>query len=231
MTRIWARGRGAALMGLGLVLAVWAVPGPGRAQMLDDPEYMMIHKGKPVGPYFVEELQVRMRMGRLRSETLIWTEGMEDWQAAGKVPAVSKIFNPSLPPIPEERDFDQFVQGTWTSEPITTEISGMGRGVVTGRTEYRADGTYSFAGQVSVTDAAGVARTILLSSEGSYAVTRKTLERFEISYDAPVVMTTKAADPAGADSVESIAVPPAEFDVIDDNTIRDAQGTVSRRKI
>ena len=91
MIRLLARRRGAAFLGLGLVLAVWAVPGPGRAQMLDDPEYMMIHKGKPVGPYFVEELQVRMRMGRLRSDTLIWTEGMEDWQAAGKVPAVSKV--------------------------------------------------------------------------------------------------------------------------------------------
>lgn len=215
----------------GLVLVVAIVGAPSVATAQDAPEFFVVHKGQKIGPYLVGELATRVRMGRLRRDTPVWTDGMTDWQPAAEVPALAKLFDASLPLIPEERDFDAYFLGIWVAEPVQTEIPGMGKGVVTGRTEYRSDGTYAFAGQIDVTDAQGVARTMALSSEGRYMVTKTSLETFEIAFGAPLVMTAESADPAVPDHVERRDVPPGEYKVIDDNTIRDAQGTLSRRRI
>ncbi|QFT80191.1 hypothetical protein FIU89_06160 [Roseovarius sp. THAF27] len=230
-----ARNRGGTVLRLLIAflftgLAGLAGPEAARAQA-ERTEYYMAHAGREAGPYFIDELRTRMLMGRLRRDTPVWTTGMAAWQPAAEVPEVGALFDPALPPIPKERDFGRFVQGTWRSEPVTTELPGLGRGVATGETVFRADGIYSFTGQVDLTDAAGSARAMRLASEGGYSVTRKAPDRFEIVFAAPLVMTLPSDDPAEADRVERTEVPPAEFEVIDDNTIRDAQGTVSRRKI
>ena len=38
--------------------------------------------------------------GQLKTDTLVWTQGMAGWAAAGTVPELSAIFAQTPPPLP-----------------------------------------------------------------------------------------------------------------------------------
>lgn len=59
--------------------------------------------GQQQGPVDVEELGRMLRAGRLTRETLVWGEGLGDWQAAGAVPGLATYLAPSAPPAPRPR--------------------------------------------------------------------------------------------------------------------------------
>lgn len=54
------------------------------------------------GPHTLQELQQMAHTGRLTDATLVWQSGMANWQAAGSVPALTKLFASAEtpPPIP-----------------------------------------------------------------------------------------------------------------------------------
>jgi hypothetical protein len=56
--------------------------------------------GNPAGPFPVEELRARAQAGQLERSTLVWSEGMAQWQAASEVEELKPLFAAVPPPLP-----------------------------------------------------------------------------------------------------------------------------------
>ncbi len=55
--------------------------------------------GQPGGPYSVQQIQSGIAAGQIQAGTLVWTQGMASWAAAGTVPALAPLFS-TPPPMP-----------------------------------------------------------------------------------------------------------------------------------
>lgn len=55
------------------------------------------------GPYTLDEL----KRFRITKDTLVWTEGMDDWIAAAHVQELETLFIQSPPKIPQQQNFSQ----------------------------------------------------------------------------------------------------------------------------
>jgi membrane protease subunit (stomatin/prohibitin family) len=64
------------------------------------PQYYVAVDGKRAGPFAADALKDQITGGGVTKETLIWTEGMAEWTAAGDVEAVAKLFGAVPPPLP-----------------------------------------------------------------------------------------------------------------------------------
>ena len=62
--------------------------------------YNVAVNGKPTGPYTVTALAQMVASGQLTKESLVWKQGMENWQSAGTVAELSALFGTNVPPIP-----------------------------------------------------------------------------------------------------------------------------------
>lgn len=62
--------------------------------------YFVALDGKQAGPYGLAELQAQAQAGRLTRDTLVWTQGMANWSAAGGVAALAALFAAVPPPLP-----------------------------------------------------------------------------------------------------------------------------------
>lgn len=51
--------------------------------------------GKPAGPYDLNTLKSMLTSGDVKSESLVWKEGMSEWQKAG----IQTKFSVTFPPI------------------------------------------------------------------------------------------------------------------------------------
>jgi membrane protease subunit (stomatin/prohibitin family) len=69
------------------------LPGSGR-------RYHVVVAGNPAGPFPVEELRARAQAGQLERSTLVWSEGMAQWQAAADVEELKPLFAAVPPPLP-----------------------------------------------------------------------------------------------------------------------------------
>ena len=66
-------------------------------------EYFIVENGKQAGPFTIAQLAER----HIKSETLVWKEGMTDWTPAWKVAELKYILaethqqtGPAVPPVP-----------------------------------------------------------------------------------------------------------------------------------
>jgi len=64
------------------------------------PAYFVGHGGKQEGPYTVDELRGQALAGTFTKESLVWTQGMSGWLAAGTVPELNGLFASVPPPLP-----------------------------------------------------------------------------------------------------------------------------------
>jgi hypothetical protein len=64
------------------------------------PHYYVAVDGKQTGPFAADALKQQIQSGAVTKDTLVWTEGMAEWTAAGKVDAVAKLFGTVPPPLP-----------------------------------------------------------------------------------------------------------------------------------
>jgi membrane protease subunit (stomatin/prohibitin family) len=64
------------------------------------PRYFAAIDGNQAGPFDTAALKEKIDAGSVTRETLVWTEGMADWVAAGEVEAVAKMFGATPPPLP-----------------------------------------------------------------------------------------------------------------------------------
>jgi membrane protease subunit (stomatin/prohibitin family) len=63
-------------------------------------QYHVAVNGQQQGPYSIETLTTMVSQGTLAKDTLVWTQGMANWQAAGEVAALTSLFANVPPPIP-----------------------------------------------------------------------------------------------------------------------------------
>jgi membrane protease subunit (stomatin/prohibitin family) len=64
--------------------------------------YYVAIEGKQTGPFDMQTLYSQAASGRLMRQTLVWTQGMDQWTQAGQIPALAGIFSSVPPPIPPE---------------------------------------------------------------------------------------------------------------------------------
>ena len=79
-----------------------AAPGqaPGPPPLPQGPKYFAAVDGKQAGPFDMAGLKQQIESGSVTRETLVWTEGMAEWTAAGDVEVVAKLFAAAPPPLP-----------------------------------------------------------------------------------------------------------------------------------
>lgn len=63
--------------------------------------YYVAANGKQTGPFNVGALKAQISSGGLTRETLVWTQGMENWAPAGGIDALVSLFESTPPPIPK----------------------------------------------------------------------------------------------------------------------------------
>jgi membrane protease subunit (stomatin/prohibitin family) len=56
--------------------------------------------GQQTGPFAMDALAGQVQAGQLTRETLVWSQGMAQWTAAGQVPELASIFAQVPPPLP-----------------------------------------------------------------------------------------------------------------------------------
>ncbi len=62
--------------------------------------YFVAVNGRHTGPFTTAQLRQQVREGTLGRDTLVWTEGMDNWERAGQIGALSSLFTGMPPPIP-----------------------------------------------------------------------------------------------------------------------------------
>lgn len=70
--------------------------------MQGPPSYFVAVNGQQQGPFPVPTLQQMVGQGTLTKETMVWTQGMAAWTAAGQVNELSGIFPIAPPPMPPQ---------------------------------------------------------------------------------------------------------------------------------
>lgn len=92
-----------AMGGLGLPGAGAAAPVAAAAAMppvLTAVVWHVAEGGAPVGPFTGAQLAQAITAGRVGRDTLVWSPGMSEWQAAAQVPSLRGAFATQPPPIP-----------------------------------------------------------------------------------------------------------------------------------
>lgn len=200
--------------------------------------------GTAAGPFTAAELRARIAAGTLTRNTLTWMDGMADWAPAAEIPEVAALFPAGPPPLrrtgedvgrtaPQDDaaqtqqqagiDPEQFIVGTWQYGPEQVPIPGFGMGTADGTVVYNADKTMTFYGTMRG-EVQGQAVTIRMTGDGTYKVQRLGPDRFSVTPDA---MVTSAIP--GFPSSTSEFNTPTVLTVIDQQTVRSDEGTVSRR--
>ena len=63
--------------------------------------YFVASNGKPTGPFDMHTLLKMKNKGTLSENSLVWKEGMSEWQKAITVEELKSLF-PAMPPIPNQ---------------------------------------------------------------------------------------------------------------------------------
>ena len=59
-------------------------------------KFFVAKEGKPTGPFEITALRTMVSLGELNSDSLVWKEGMAEWQKAGLQSELTGIFPPKL---------------------------------------------------------------------------------------------------------------------------------------
>ncbi|GHV79290.1 hypothetical protein AGMMS49944_10810 [Spirochaetia bacterium] len=75
------------------------------AQSAPQLQFSVAVNGQACGPYNLNMLSQIAAQGQLNAQSLVWRQGMADWQAAGTVPELAGLFAgagapPPPPPLP-----------------------------------------------------------------------------------------------------------------------------------
>lgn len=183
--------------------------------------------GATTGPFTRPELEAKAGSGELTGATMVWQDGMAEWQKASTVDAVQSILTSAEPSL----DAGKYVLGTWRSTDVNVPIPGVpGGGLLNGTTTYKPDGTVAMQGTITWSQpnpnmpGQMIPVTVSLSGQGSYGVQPIDDARFIINPQISLEMTVPGMPP----ETEYLAEP-IIMNVIDENTTRDGEGAVSRR--
>jgi membrane protease subunit (stomatin/prohibitin family) len=97
-------------LGMGMAMAGPMMPGAGGGPAAPAPlappplppavAWHFAENGQSVGPFNPAQLAQAVAVGRVRSETLMWTAGMAGWSAAGQLPELVSLFQAQATPPP-----------------------------------------------------------------------------------------------------------------------------------
>ena len=73
---------------------------PAMPQMPQQKVYYVNLNNQMVGPFNTQQLQHFAQTGEFTQQMWVWCEGMPEWQTAGNVEELSKLFGPSMPQMP-----------------------------------------------------------------------------------------------------------------------------------
>lgn len=62
--------------------------------------YMVANNGQQAGPFTLDQLKQFAASGEFTKQTLVWKQGMDNWQQAGDVQELASVFMGSTPPPP-----------------------------------------------------------------------------------------------------------------------------------
>ncbi len=85
-------------LGLGFAMANRLMQTPPPA--LTAAAYHIAVGDRSTGPFTLSQLAEAIAAGQVRPDTLVWSPGMSEWVAAGKVAQLASLFSPVPPPIP-----------------------------------------------------------------------------------------------------------------------------------
>ncbi|MEO9514511.1 MAG: DUF4339 domain-containing protein [Paracoccaceae bacterium] len=187
-------------------------PPPPPAQQLK--VYFSVN-GQVFGPFNKEQLTAKISAGEINRQTLVWTEGMAEWQAAATVPTVA----PLLTAVPPEPKFDAsgYMAGTWeTSAPgyFPDGTQYHGSSTIT----YRADGSLTGFGKLTAQTQYGPF-IINNSMKGTWKVEPKTDNSFILTTNITVTATSGSQLPR-----TEIVNDSNLYTVLDRNTLADPNG-------
>ncbi len=79
-----------------------AAPAPQPVPKLEQPvvEYYVAVKGKKIGPLELNIILHNIKKGKIKEDTLIWRNGLDDWQKSGTVEELAATFQAVPPPLP-----------------------------------------------------------------------------------------------------------------------------------
>ena len=176
--------------------------------------------GQTLGPLNAEQLKAKIAAGEIGQQTLVWMEGMAEWQAAATVAAIA----PFLAGVPPALKFDAtaYLVGTW-EQVGTMPMEGIGQAQVQTSVTYRADGTLTGFGTVTSQSYYGPI-TLTISSQGTWTAQAKTEDSFVLTPNMQV--TTSGATGVPSTSANNT---PVLVTIIDRNTVTTPSGLRSHR--
>ena len=65
--------------------------------------YYIAVDGQPKGPHELNALKQMAESGALYEDSLVWTQGMEEWKKASEIEAFSEVLKNKMPPIPTNK--------------------------------------------------------------------------------------------------------------------------------
>ncbi len=176
--------------------------------------------GQTLGPFNADQLKAKIAAGEVGRQTLVWMEGMAEWQAAATVAAVAPLLT-NVPPTPKF-DAAAYLVGTWEAR-YTVSIPGQGQAQVSESMTYRPDGTVTGFGTMVSQSTYGPI-TVTMSSQGTFTAEAKTQNSFVLTPNIQVTFNSGAGIPN-----TSTNTTPALLTVVDRNTMAIDAGTRMHR--
>lgn len=216
---------------LGFVFIVFSL-GSGFAQTPPAPpngnlEIYVVENGGRGGPYTREQLIEKARRGQVTGQSLVWMNGMADWTEAAAVPGIAELLTQTVPPPPPpERNYNEFLAGTWIGDPTQIPMEGVGLADVQAQFSFTEQGSFTAKIVRTVMTGFGVPLTIKEDTQGTYKLTQAGPEGFTIGYNGTTISTS------GYDGSTSTSPFSGQFPikVIDENTITDGAKSIYRRQ-
>ena len=194
--------------------------GPG-TQPVKQLSYYIVINGQQAGPFDNAGLAAKVASGELVRSSLVWTEGMANWEAASKVPDLIPI----LSSVPPKAQFDAmaYLSGTWQADPTQMQIPNIGPGTSNSRTTYRRDGTYTYLGTLDAMMIGGMARQTI-TSDGTFTAQEQGPGKVLITPNGMIKFSMPGEQTQTAPNNT-----PFVMTILDDNTMASDDGVRSRR--
>lgn len=196
------------------------------------PQVFLVENGAQSGPFTVDQVKQKIAARQVSRETLAWIDGMANWAPAGQVPQLAGLFDSNTPPPPPEpRDAKAFLHGKWVSDPIQVPVQGVGTGNANGWAEYDQIG--GVKGELVVTAPylnGQMTVTIQSTMQGTYTAQAQGADKIELTINGTMKteMRSTGSNVPAAPQLEQINNTQV-LTILDQNTVRDALGNISRR--
>lgn len=191
--------------------------------------YHVVENGAQAGPYTVDELQARAGAGGVTGQTLVWTDGMTQWTPVAQVPELAAVLGGTA--VPEApRDFTGFLAGTWVADTAQVPVAGVGLGSAEVETHYHPAGAFELSGSIVGVYSGGIDFRINLAATGTYKVQPAGADSFRVVHEGNLMSTWVSRDPNVPSVPEISKLEPATYQILDENTIKDGEGYISRRR-